>query len=58
MLTAVSQMISTADLCGCHLGIYFRGVLLVLSQEDLGSFFLEVGGLLRACPVYLGLSGE
>lgn len=46
MLIAVSQMISKADLYGFHLGIYFRGVWLVLSQEDFGSIFLEVGGLL------------
>lgn len=46
MLIAVSQMISKADLYGFHLGIYFRGVWLVLSQEDFGSLFLEVGGLL------------
>lgn len=58
VLSAVSQMISTADLYGFHLGIYFRGVWLVLSQEDFGSLFLEVGGLLRACSVYLGLLGK
>lgn len=46
MLIAVSQMISKADLYGFYLGIYFRGVWLILSQEDFGSLFLEVGGLL------------
>lgn len=53
-----ARMISRADLYGFHLGIYFRGMWPVVSQEDFGSIFLEVGGLLWACSIYLGRLGE
>ena len=56
MLSA--RMISTADLYGFDLEIYFRGMWFVLSQEDFGSIFLEVGGLLCACSISLGLLGK
>lgn len=43
MLSA--RMTAKADLYGFHLGVYFRGMWFVLSQEGFGSIFLEVGGL-------------
>lgn len=53
-----ARAISRADLYGFHFGIYFRGMWLVMGQEDFGCIFLEVGGLLWACSIYLGLLGK
>lgn len=39
-------MTAKVDLYGFNLGIDFRDMWLVLSQEDFDSIFLEVGGFL------------
>lgn len=52
-------MIFKADLYGFHLGVTFRGMWLVLRQEDVGSIFLEVVGTPGwPCSICLGPLGK